>query len=206
MDVKNSKQLLEQVESYNSYGDFRKQLGFVDIETTGLDFNTHEITMVGVYSKKKPRVYIRGKDLDNAKQDVEDHSYVVSYNGNRFDLPFMEKKLGLERKFDSIDLMYLLWEIGYKGGLKSIEGQLGIVRDKTVVGMEGKDALRLWANYENGCNDSLEKLIKYNQEDIINLEVLLNFVYYRALKYPVGTRHIGLWREEILNSCQNSPL
>lgn len=191
---------MEEIKSYSSFEDFKSRLGFVDIETTGLNYNHHDITIVGIHDIcDLPRIYIKGIDLDKAKTDIEKHSHVVSFNGNRFDIPFLEKKLLLERNFVSIDLMYLLWDLGYKGGLKAIETQLGITRDNAVQGMVGKDALVLWDNYINGDKESLNKLIKYNREDIINLEVLLNFCYYKANKYPVDSKHINLWRSSILD-------
>jgi uncharacterized protein YprB with RNaseH-like and TPR domain len=138
------------------FEEFKSNLGYLDIETTGLSSDYHYITMVGIYSKNKPRTYVEGNNLEFAKADVENHDYIVTFNGIRFDIPFMEKKLYLEKKFSSIDLMYLLREIGYRGGLKKIESDLGLSRDKLVEGMGGKDALRLWSEYKKGNPESLQ--------------------------------------------------
>jgi len=197
MQIKTMKSLREEVNTFNSFDDFKKELGFLDIETTGFSVNHHDVTIVGIYSNSNPRTYIRNKNLHNAKEDIENHNYIVTFNGERFDLPFLEQKLDLKRNFKSIDLMYLLWQLGYYGGLKKIENVLGISRPDVLSNLDGKDAVGLWYKYLDGNKEALDTLIKYNQEDITNLEVLLNFVYYKLKEYPVSTQHIKAWKQEI---------
>jgi uncharacterized protein YprB with RNaseH-like and TPR domain len=76
-----------------------------------------------------------------------------------------------------IDLRYLLKRLGYRGGLKKIEKELNIVRDTEIDGMNGYDAVLLWKAYQLGDQKALERLIKYNTADIVNLEPLMEIGY-----------------------------
>jgi uncharacterized protein YprB with RNaseH-like and TPR domain len=62
-----------------------------------------------------------------------------------------------------------------KGGLKQLEERFGIARSTR--GMNGWDALRLWARYENeGDRAALDVLLEYNREDVMNLVQLERIV------------------------------
>jgi len=98
---------------------------------------------------------------------------IYTYNGSRFDLPFIEAKLGIDLKecFKHTDLMYDCWQQGLKGGLKVVERLLGIQRRLT--GVDGYMAVLLWYDYLNNNNEeSLRTLLAYNEEDVVNLRVL----------------------------------
>lgn len=98
---------------------------------------------------------------------------LYTYNGHRFDLPFIHKRLGLNlrRLFVSHDLMYECWRCGLYGGLKAVERQLGIPR--SLPHLDGRDAMRLWASYvKRDEQEALELLLRYNREDVENLALL----------------------------------
>jgi uncharacterized protein YprB with RNaseH-like and TPR domain len=79
--------------------------------------------------------------------------------------------VNLTEYYQHEDLMYACWQRNLKGGLKSVERQLGIERRLTDV--DGWMAVQLWHNYINyGDRNSLTKLLKYNEEDVVNLRVL----------------------------------
>jgi uncharacterized protein YprB with RNaseH-like and TPR domain len=62
-----------------------------------------------------------------------------------------------------------------KGGLKRMEERFGIVR--ATRGMNGWDALQLWARHETaGDQDALRLLLEYNREDVMNLVQLERIV------------------------------
>ena len=73
--------------------------------------------------------------------------------------------------------MYPLRRIGLTGGLKAIEKKLGIQRTDDTVDITGFDAVRLWHEYERGNEESLDLLLEYNREDIVNLETIINKTY-----------------------------
>ena len=72
-----------------------------------------------------------------------------------------------------VDLCYLFRRLGYRGGLKKIEAELGIGRTETTTGLSGMDAVRLWFEYKSGKAQSLETLLTYNAEDVRNMSDLL---------------------------------
>ena len=77
-----------------------------------------------------------------------------------------------------IDLCPLLKTLGYKGGLKNIERQIGLNRRPETDGLNGMDAVRLWQLYRRGgesAEDALRLLHRYNEEDVVNLKALLDF-------------------------------
>ena len=98
---------------------------------------------------------------------------IHTYNGSRFDLPFINRKLGinLEEICSHRDLMYDCWKNNLRGGFKSVERQLGI--DRNLQGINGLDAVRLWWRYVDAFDiDALNTLLQYNKEDVLNLKVL----------------------------------
>ena len=98
---------------------------------------------------------------------------IYTYNGSRFDLPFIKAKLRIDLKeyFKHTDLMYDCWRNNLKGGLKVVERLLGI--NRKLKGVDGYMAVQLWYDYLNNNNkESLRTLLAYNEEDIVNLRVL----------------------------------
>jgi len=49
-----------------------------------------------------------------------------------------------------IDLRFLLKKLGYAGGLKRIDKELGINRGADIDGIDGFEAVRLWNEYRWG--------------------------------------------------------
>lgn len=105
---------------------------------------------------------------------------IYTYNGSRFDLPFIDRRLGinLAEHCEHRDLMYDCWRNNLFGGLKRVEKQLGIERQLPDIG--GYDAVRLWWRYINdGDAVALATLIRYNREDIMNLKELKDILLLR---------------------------
>jgi len=151
---------------------------YLDIETTGLSCQYAEITVIGLYlvnGHDSRLVQLVGEDVtkDNLLEALEGVETIFTYNGRRFDLPFIRGFLGidLETIADHHDLMYDCWRCNLYGGLKVVEQQLGICRQ--LQGITGLDAVLLWQRYQN-CGDqkALNLLLEYNREDVMNLKVL----------------------------------
>ena len=151
---------------------------YLDIETTGLSRDYDGITIVGVYlfSELKAKcIQLVGDEIsaESVLKALEDVDTIYTYNGSRFDLPFIYCLLGIDLTdgFAHHDLMYDCWKANLYGGLKSVEKQLGIKRKLNEV--NGYEAVRLWWRYvDNDDATALAKLIKYNREDVINLKIL----------------------------------
>jgi hypothetical protein len=161
---------------WRSYPEFEDGTCFLDIETTGLSKERHVVTTVGIYDGTESKVFVRGEDLDAFPQYMQRFNHIVTFNGARFDLPFLEHNLNMSFSQLHTDLRFLLARLGYKGGLKEVEKEFGIGRGD-LDGMSGADAVRLWHRYERGDDDALQTLIRYNKEDIENLRVLMREGY-----------------------------
>lgn len=151
---------------------------YLDIETTGLSPLYSEITVVGIYAINDFNtrfIQLVGGNVTaaNILEALEGVSIIYTYNGSRFDLPFIYSRLGinLAELFNHRDLMYDCWRNNLYGGFKSVERQLGIGRRLKEV--DGYQAVRLWWRYVNGYDeDALSVLLEYNKEDVLNLQVL----------------------------------
>jgi hypothetical protein len=78
---------------------------------------------------------------------------------------------------EDIDLLYPLRRLGLTGGLKRIETELGLSRSDETTGLSGFDAVRLWYKYKRGSQAALDTLVRYNIEDIQNLEIIIEMLY-----------------------------
>lgn len=151
---------------------------FLDIETTGLSSEYNEITVVGIHTISgldAKFIQLVGEDVtaDSILEALKGVHVIYTYNGTRFDLPFICSRLGvnLDELFVHRDLMYDCWRDNLYGGLKCVEQQLGIPR--RLKDMNGYEAVRLWWRYVNDYDeDALATLLEYNKEDVINLKAL----------------------------------
>ena len=144
---------------------------YLDIETS---FGG-AITVVGLYAADRGIIQLVGRTVSDLAvwRALEGVETICTYNGSRFDLPMIRRRLGLDlaREFRSHDLMYDCWRHGLFGGLKRVEEQLGIARGSK--GIDGWDAMRLWSRFEDGCDEeALSMLLSYNRDDVLNLPVL----------------------------------
>jgi uncharacterized protein YprB with RNaseH-like and TPR domain len=109
---------------------------------------------------------------------------IVTFNGRTFDVPMIESKFpGSVPDIPHLDLRFLGSRCGFRGGLKSLETALGLSRPDDVQGMSGEDAVRLWHLFEKDqSRNALKLLLKYNREDIINLEPITETLVDQMMK------------------------
>ncbi len=174
---------LPKKEHWRLYEEFKGHIGFIDIETTGLSRHRNTMTTLSVWDGKETRTYINGQNMneESLAAEMNRHKMFVSFNGTGFDLPFIQTKfpsLNLEKPH--MDLRWVGNKVGLRGGLKRIEREVGINRGDDVADIDGSMAVRLWKKWERtGNKEALDLLVKYNQEDVINLETLGNIIYSR---------------------------
>jgi hypothetical protein len=148
---------------------------YLDIETCA----GGHVTVVGIYREDRGlRQLVGGEITDvNVWEALEGVDTLCTFNGDRFDLPILERqvRVDLRGRFASLDLLRECRRAGLKGGLKRMEERFGIARNTR--GMGGWDALLLWARYENeGDQAALDLLLEYNREDVVNLMQLERIV------------------------------
>ncbi len=162
-------------EHWRLYPEFERETAFLDIETTGLSPYAGIVTVVGVHGGGRTRSFIAGEDLEELPAYLRKFKILVTFNGSRFDIPFLEVALPtLEVPAVHIDLRFLLYRLGLAGGLKRIEARLEIGDRSGVEGVDGLEAVRLWQEYRRGSATALDRLVRYNRADTVNLEPLLS--------------------------------
>lgn len=165
-------------EAWRVYPEFFDDCVYLDIESTGLSTVFDSVTVVGLYDGKRYTVFTQGDDLDEVQKALQKYSVVVTFNGSGFDLRFLKNTFPeLILPPIHIDLRWISRRLGYTGGLKELERNLGIARKTEVVEISGFDATVLWAKYLRGDNAALENLIQYNTEDVVHLKAIMEICY-----------------------------
>ena len=169
-------------EHWRLFPHFRHKTCYLDIETTGLGSRGDYITSIAIYDGEYIRTFVKGENLDEFPDAIDDYRIIVTYNGKSFDIPFIRRYLRLPMRQSHIDLMHVLRSLGYRGGLKGCEHQLGLNRGD-LEGIDGFFAVLLWDDYlTNGNERALETMLAYNVQDVVNLETLLVKAYNLKLK------------------------
>ena len=175
-----------------------EQILFLDIETTGFTSRTSYLYMIGCayYQAGKWRTiqwmaddYSQEGDILTAFFDfARDYRYLVHFNGNNFDLPFITQKcaqLKLPFSFDGFQGIDIYRRISpYKFFLKlpnckqkTLEQYLGIARTDV---FSGGELIGLYHDYVKNPSEFTEKaLFLHNADDLKGmLEVLPILAYY----------------------------
>ena len=151
---------------------------YLDIETTSLSPHNGELTVIGLYlddGGSSRLIQLVGQEITASAliEPFQQPQTLYTYNGSRFDLPYIQAKLGVDlaRNCHHRDLMYDCWRRNLYGGLKEVERKLGISRDSA--GIDGRMAVRLWLAYRYYSDERcLMTLLDYNREDVLNLKAL----------------------------------
>ena len=81
-----------------------------------------------------------------------------------------------------IDLRHILYSIGFRGGLKGVERQLGNDRGD-LRDVDGFFAVLLWDEYlKTGDQKALDTLLAHNVQDTVTLENLVMTAYNMKLR------------------------
>jgi len=164
------------------FPDFRDRVAYLDIETTGLGAPGDYITTIVLYDGREIQHFVHGQNLADFAEAVAHYGLLVTYNGKTFDLPFIRSEFGIPMPQAHIDLRYVLASLGYRGGLKACERQLGIDRNE-LADVDGYFAVVLWRDYvRNGNGKALETLLAYNTLDVVDLEVLMVLAYNMKIR------------------------
>lgn len=170
-------------EVWRLFPSFHQDTVFLDIETTGLSRH-NAITVVGLAKADGFRALVRGRDLNRREleAELEGAGMIVTFNGASFDLPMLRHHYpvrGLD--LPHLDLRYLARRVGLTGGLKRIERDLGLVRDREFAMMTGEDAVHLWHLWERRQNTkALDLLLRYNEADVVNLQEVADILCQEA--------------------------
>jgi len=167
-------------EHWRCFKELGSSVAYLDIETTGVS-RYSPITVVGISDGRRPHALVKGRNLtrSNLKSILSSASMLVTFNGSSFDLPIIEHNFpGAIPCVPHLDLRTALRRLGYVGGLKNIERELGLTRDRRVEYMTGEDAVYLWRLWErHGNANALDLLVEYNACDCLNMRPLAELAY-----------------------------
>jgi uncharacterized protein YprB with RNaseH-like and TPR domain len=166
---------------------FKEKAVYLDIETSGGYQGMDEITVIGLYDGCNVHTFVNEDNLDEFEISISHYDLVITFNGTTFDLPFIRRWFpNISLPPAHIDLRFLLKKLGYTGGLKKIEKDLGLDRAPEIDGIGGYDAILLWKAYQWGDPEALDRLIQYNTADIVNLKPLMEMGYRKMRERLLG--------------------
>lgn len=169
-------------DQWRLYEWLRPRAVYLDIETDSFG----EITVVGLYGNGRTTSLIRGESLSlrRLRDELGQYDLLVTFCGTTFDLPVLLAHVpSLPLEQPHVDLCFLGRQLGYRGGLKAIEVQVGIERDPDLQGLSGADAVRLWNRWRHGRDaEALSRVVAYNEADCVNLQPLADLLYCRMAR------------------------
>lgn len=180
---------LPSTETWRLYDYFKEDSVFLDIETSNASKSNSYLTVVGLFNGIDTKIMVKDVNLDIAalRKELRNYKVMLTFNGSSFDLPYLIKAYpGLLPDIPHIDIRHLAKKAGMIGGLKEIEKKIGIKRDYIdVEKLFGGDPIKLWKMFRaSGDKYYLELLVRYNEEDVINLKKIAEYAISRLkIKY-----------------------
>jgi len=191
-DVRYFAERLPANQHWRLFPHFRRRIAYLDIETTGLNAPYDHITTIALYDGTAIHHYVHGDNLDAFARDIHAYDLLVTFNGKGFDIPFIVSSFGMPLPTPHIDLRYVFASLGYRGGLKQVERDLGLTRGE-LAEVDGFFAVILWNDYRRkGNRAALDTLLAYNILDAVNLESLMVRAYNLKLAQTPFTEALRL--------------
>ena len=142
---------------------------FFDIETTGLSRYYSECSVITAYSQGEMHLFLYDENLDGFLDLVSGSRLLVSFNGTCFDLPFLEKTFSIpEIDCPHVDLRWVAYHCGMRGGLKTIERKMNYTRPEEIADITGFEAVDLFYRWQGGETRAMELLAGYCMADTVS--------------------------------------
>lgn len=204
-----------------------KQILFLDIETTGFTASGSSLYLIGCAFFAEGNWKIKQWFAQSVEEEpellkaffsfAENYSFLIHFNGNNFDLPYLKQKIKAYNlpysfgKFEGIDIYRRI--APYKNFLKlpnckqkTIEYFLGVSREDT---FNGGELIGIYNDYLSSHDYSLyHTLLLHNSDDMKGmLEILPILSYYDLFNCNVKARKVqanyyndihGIPRKELL--------
>ena len=127
--------LIPKPEHWRMYRHFIDDAAYLDIETDGLSRDSL-VTVVTVHRKDDTYTLTEGIDLDaeSLSDALEGTKMLVTFNGSCFDIPVLKNSFPtVDLDIPQYDLRFASRKVGYRGGLKPLEIELGIHRNEEIL-------------------------------------------------------------------------
>lgn len=172
---------------------------FFDIETTGLSARSSNLYLIGTAYYQGQTWHVsqffaespehEGELLASFSHLCKEFRHIITFNGNRFDIPYMTEKYtrnGMDSPFDALQSFDIYKQISpYKKLLglsdckqKTIELFLGINREDEY---DGGKLIPVYQKYvEDKDPESLRLLLLHNTEDVKGMFTLLKMLEFQS--------------------------
>ena len=197
---------------------------FLDIETTGLKKESCSVYLIGLLYPAKEGSELTLIFAEDPKEEeeilLEFSSFlsgrkdpIITFNGDRFDLPFLLKRYEIHgfdapselKENESRDIYALLKPCRRAFCLsslnqKAVEGLMGIKREDKY---SGKELIEVYKTYAINRDPALlDLLITHNREDVIGMTKILPALSYAKVFYSAESE-VSLETEEVLISIHS---
>ncbi|MCR5033503.1 MAG: ribonuclease H-like domain-containing protein [Lachnospiraceae bacterium] len=183
---------------------------FVDIETTGFTANSSALYLIGCIYNKAGSFYLHQFFAEHLMDEKElltefmefakPYKMIIDYNGNRFDIPYLEQKcrsFGVPFPLTAMTGLDLFQRINpYKTFLrlpdckqKTVEQFMGITREDLY---NGGELINVYKTYLGKPTDeALQLLLLHNKEDMIGmLRILPMLAYYDLFNGKIRVKKV----------------
>ncbi len=177
----------------------KEEILFLDIETTGLSPKNSDLYLIGVSYFQKNTWHVCQYFAESPEHEAEilkdfallskSFKYVIHYNGDKFDIPFLKAKYEKHEMDDpfrglrSYDLYKVISPFKEQLGLpdckqKTVELYLGINREDKY---DGGKLIKVYLDYvANKSPELLRLLLLHNLEDVKGMFLLLPMLQYQT--------------------------
>lgn len=158
------------------------EVSFFDIETAGLEYSD-PITVIACWHKGDVYSFVEHENLDDFLDLLDEVTLLSSFNGSTFDVPRVLDAFHIPTlPCPHLDLRWLCYHRGLRGGLKEIACGLGIDRPPDLKHANGEHAIRLWARWEHFQDaHARDELLRYCASDVLLLVALAENLCGRKL-------------------------
>ena len=184
----------------------------LDIETTGLDFNKDKLVLLGLVKKIKDKVYIFQYFAESDDEEIRlleiytrevKNKRLVTYNGDIFDIGFLNSRLEQNHKFpliieSSLDIYRVIKNkskfFTYDSmRLMDIEKMIGINR-------EDPSRYKVISKLSEDINKRTNPypILKHNENDLIATALLVDIEQYYREKLSIKTDFGTLYFENAI--------
>ena len=166
-----------------------KSFAMFDIETTNLNASIGEILAACVkqLGQDEVKVFKAGRDdkklVRDVAQELKKYDYICTYNGTRFDLPFISTRLLVHGQPSLGTLRHIDLYFTARTFLRLHSNRLQVVAE-TLFGTSTKTQVlgNIWNRAQKGDRKSLNYIVEHCIEDVKELErVFCALVPFRSL-------------------------
>ena len=162
-------------EQWRLYASFKDEALFLDIE---IGNTNKDLILIGMSNGLDFTWMVKGMNLEKETffKELKKYKILITFNGAAFDIPVLERYFKTAITLPHIDLKHCCLKLCLKGGLKEVERVLNLKRPASLYG-NPSDAWR--AFHASGDREYLDALLKYNEEDVLNLKPIADFCFQK---------------------------